>query len=381
VLSAGQPATSCARDVGSECGGGVSGWGWRWVILRGMSLDGLVAEVGQLLGQARELYGPAPRAGPWGSTGVLSAGREGVAQAGGVLQSWGGAGATSQFAASGGRVLALDNTIGADQSTGSGFGDAADASRSGRAGMDTVVNDTDRGVAAVAPSTGTAAGKRQLVDHLQSQLDRAKGLLKVSEQRNIMLANLIRSGAAGYSATPRMGGMSAGIPMTGTPMTGGISGGTPTGVVGSLIPNLTALNHLTNTHRRRSDFGRFAPAAVGSNPLAQMAVKAALSKQGTPYVWGARGPDAFDCSGLTRWAWAQAGVTLGPDTYTQIKQGAPVAPGDVQAGDLIFPSDAAGGHVQLAVSPTQVVHAPQPGDVVRVAPMPSSFTARRPAAG
>jgi hypothetical protein len=146
-------------------------------------------------------------------------------------------------------VLALDNMIGADQSTGSGFGDAADASRSGRAGMDTVVNDTSRGVAAVAPSTGTAAGKRQLVDHLQSQLDRAKGLLKVSEQRNIMLANLIRSGAAGYSGAPRMGGMNAGIPMAGTPITGGISSGVaPTNIAGGLIPNLTALTRLTSTH-------------------------------------------------------------------------------------------------------------------------------------
>ena len=68
-----------------------------------------------------------------------------------------------------------------------------------------------------------------------------------------------------------------------------------------------------------------------------MAVKAALTKQGTPYVWGAKGPKVFDCSGLTQWAWGQAGVTIGPDTYTQVKQGVPVAPGDVQAGDLIFP--------------------------------------------
>ena len=56
--------------------------------------------------------------------------------------------------------------------------------------------------------------------------------------------------------------------------------------------------------------------------------------------------------------------------------------GQVRAGDLIFPRDAfdaAGpGHVQLAISPTQVIHAPQPGDVVRIAPMPSSYVARRP---
>jgi cell wall-associated NlpC family hydrolase len=85
---------------------------------------------------------------------------------------------------------------------------------------------------------------------------------------------------------------------------------------------------------------------------------------------------------LTQWAWARAGVDLGPDTYSQVTQGVPVAPGDVRAGDLIFPKgsfDGRGpGHVQLAISPTVVVHAPQTGDVVRVAPMPPAYVARRP---
>ena len=60
---------------------------------------------------------------------------------------------------------------------------------------------------------------------------------------------------------------------------------------------------------------------AGGGPAAQQAVKAALTKLGTPYVWGAKGPNNFDCSGLTLWAYRQAGITLGPDTYTQIKDG------------------------------------------------------------
>ena len=92
-------------------------------------------------------------------------------------------------------------------------------------------------------------------------------------------------------------------------------------------------------------------------------------------MWGAKGPNRFDCSGLTQWAWRQAGVQLGGDTYAQINEGVPVPPGQVRAGDLIFPD---AGHVQLAISPTEVIHAPQSGDVVRVAPMPSSYVARRP---
>ena len=115
------------------------------------------------------------------------------------------------------------------------------------------------------------------------------------------------------------------------------------------------------------------------------AVLAALSKQGTPYVWGAKGPRFFDCSGLTQWAWSQAGVHLGSDTYSQINEGVRIPPDQVRAGDLIFPLDSFGeggrrgpGHVQLALSAEQVVHAPQRGDVVRVAPMPARFIAVRP---
>jgi len=114
----------------------------------------------------------------------------------------------------------------------------------------------------------------------------------------------------------------------------------------------------------------------------QGAAQAALSKLGCPYVWGAKGPSRFDCSGLTQWAWRQAGVQLGSDTYAQVTQGVAVPPGQVRAGDLIFPLDAFGrsgpGHVQLAISDHQVVHAPTPGDVVRIASMPSRYIARRP---
>ncbi len=176
--------------VSDQSGVGVSGLWWVSDILRGMSLEGLVAQVGQVLGDARGLYGAAPQGGGWSSTQALSAGRDGIATAGGAVAGWGGAASSTHLAASGGRVLALDNVIGADGATGSGFGGAADTSQSGRTGMTGVVEDTRRGVAAIAPSTDTPAGRRQLVDHLQVELDRAKSLLKVSEQRNVMLAQL-----------------------------------------------------------------------------------------------------------------------------------------------------------------------------------------------
>ena len=62
-----------------------------------MSLDALVAEVGQALGDARRLYGPAPAPGEWSSTGGLAAGRDAVAQSSGsAAQNWSGAGSSTQ---------------------------------------------------------------------------------------------------------------------------------------------------------------------------------------------------------------------------------------------------------------------------------------------
>jgi cell wall-associated NlpC family hydrolase len=190
----------------------------------------------------------------------------------------------------------------------------------------------------------------------------------VYKARDARMAALLRSMA--YPARAR--GPGGGIPFTGGSLGAGSGGRTGGGGPSSIDPRPHTM--LASHLDRRADAPASGPGGV--------AAAAALSKQGTPYVWGAKGPDRFDCSGLTQWAWAQAGVRLGPDTYSQVIQGVPVEPGDVRAGDLIFPKDdfdsRGPGHVQLAISPTQVVHAPQTGDVVRIAPMPSAYVARRP---
>ena len=105
------------------------------------------------------------------------------------------------------------------------------------------------------------------------------------------------------------------------------------------------------------------------------AVRAALSRLGRPYVWGATGPDRFDCSGLVKWAYAQAGVPLHRTTYDQINQGIAVAPADVRPGDLVFPH---AGHVQLAIGNGLVVEAPYAGANVTISPLGPSIAIRRP---
>jgi peptidoglycan DL-endopeptidase CwlO len=104
------------------------------------------------------------------------------------------------------------------------------------------------------------------------------------------------------------------------------------------------------------------------------AVRAALSRLGRPYVWGATGPDRFDCSGLVQWAYRHAGIDLLRTTYDQIHQGVAVSRAQVQPGDLVFPHT---GHVQMAIGNGMVVEAPHAGANVRVGRMGDVIAIRR----
>ncbi|MBU3705345.1 MAG: NlpC/P60 family protein [Mycobacterium sp.] len=113
----------------------------------------------------------------------------------------------------------------------------------------------------------------------------------------------------------------------------------------------------------------------GRGPRADRAVRAALTRLGLPYVWGATGPDRFDCSGLVKWAYAQAGVPLRRTTYEQILDGLPVPRSQVRPGDLVFPH---AGHVQMAIGHNLVVEAPHAGATVRISALGTDVIIRRP---
>ena len=113
----------------------------------------------------------------------------------------------------------------------------------------------------------------------------------------------------------------------------------------------------------------------GRDPRADRAVRAALTRLGLPYVWGATGPDRFDCSGLVKWAYAQAGVPLRRTTYEQILDGLPVPRSQVRPGDLVFPHS---GHVQMAIGHNLVVEAPHAGATVRIGALGTDVAIRRP---
>jgi cell wall-associated NlpC family hydrolase len=116
------------------------------------------------------------------------------------------------------------------------------------------------------------------------------------------------------------------------------------------------------------------PTNSGSTPnvpasgRAKIAVDFALAQLGDPYVYGAAGPDAWDCSGLTMGAWGAAGVSLPHSSSMQYNSGTHVAISDLQPGDLVFFYSPI-SHVAIYLGGGQVVHAPHTGDVVRIAPM------------
>lgn len=102
-----------------------------------------------------------------------------------------------------------------------------------------------------------------------------------------------------------------------------------------------------------------------SNPGAQAAVDAALSQLGKPYRWGASGPDSYDCSGLTMWAWARGGVSLPHNSGMQYNATARVDRSDIEPGDLLFFGSPI-HHVGMYIGNGQMVEAPYSGSQVRI---------------
>ncbi|MEV0272373.1 NlpC/P60 family protein [Hamadaea sp. NPDC050747] len=121
--------------------------------------------------------------------------------------------------------------------------------------------------------------------------------------------------------------------------------------------------------------GKFKPVACPVDYLSGpggTAAKKACSLIGKPYIWGAAGPDGYDCSGLTLTAWKAAGVTLRHYTKWQWEDNKPVSRADLRPGDLVFFfSDL--HHMGLYVGGGWMVHAPTTGDFVRMAKIDSPY--------
>jgi cell wall-associated NlpC family hydrolase len=134
-----------------------------------------------------------------------------------------------------------------------------------------------------------------------------------------------------------------------------------------------------------ADTGSAAVGTVTAAPVAapttaaQIAVDTALAQQGDMYVYGATGPDTFDCSGLTSYAYKAAGISIPRTSKAQSTFGTPVAKADLKPGDLVFFYSPV-SHVGMYIGNGQMVHASTAGKpvaVVTLDSMPSYAGARR----
>ncbi|WP_344043365.1 C40 family peptidase [Nocardioides panacihumi] len=117
---------------------------------------------------------------------------------------------------------------------------------------------------------------------------------------------------------------------------------------------------------------------------AQAAIAFARAQLGEPYVWGAAGPDSWDCSGLTMKAWAAGGRSLPHYSVAQYEQSTPIRASQLRPGDLVFWGDSSSPssiyHVALYIGDGRILHAPRTGEPVQEASMyywtPPNFYAR-----
>ena len=103
-----------------------------------------------------------------------------------------------------------------------------------------------------------------------------------------------------------------------------------------------------------------------SASVASSAVRVAASKKGKPYRWGASGPNAFDCSGLTSYAYRQAGKSLPRTAHAQYRASKKISRSQARPGDLVFYGGARKHHVGIYAGNGKMWHAPNSGSSVKL---------------
>lgn len=104
------------------------------------------------------------------------------------------------------------------------------------------------------------------------------------------------------------------------------------------------------------------------NNSVQAVIDFACAQLGKPYLWGATGPDSYDCSGFTMAAWRQGGVNLPHSSRAQYGSGTRVSRSDLRPGDLVFSYQPI-SHVGIYLGGGKMIAAPSSGDVVKISPM------------
>ncbi|MBP2064026.1 NlpC/P60 family protein [Streptomyces iranensis] len=212
-----------------------------------------------------------------------------------------------------------------------------------------------------------ALSTRQIAQVAQRERqETAKAQRKLLASGALGSANGTSPGAAGPPATTNggTGGTTNGGTGTGAAPAPGSRRDTPAAGAPSPVATVTA----PRPHPHQSPGRRpgMASAEAGRRALAY-----ALNQIGKPYVWGAEGPNSFDCSGLTSSAWAYAGRTIPRTSQEQWRQLPRVPLSRLRPGDLVIYYKGA-SHVAMYAGNGQVVQAPRPGQRVKLSPLASN---------
>ena len=134
-------------------------------------------------------------------------------------------------------------------------------------------------------------------------------------------------------------------------------------------------NNSSSSSSNNSNASSGSGSSSSSNSIGEKLVNLAKSKLGCRYVWGATGPNTFDCSGLTSWCHKQLGISIPRTSLAQSKSGKAVNKSDLQAGDLIFwkTTSAEVGHVGMYVGNNQFIHAPNKSKPVKYDSLDNSY--------
>lgn len=106
----------------------------------------------------------------------------------------------------------------------------------------------------------------------------------------------------------------------------------------------------------------------------QTVINYAMAQRGDPYVWGAAGPNTWDCSGLVMAAYARVGIRLPHQSGQMLAYGRKVTRAQLRPGDLVWPHS---GHVVMYIGGGKIIEAPKPGQRVHVTTLYAFWTARR----
>lgn len=209
---------------------------------------------------------------------------------------------------------------------------------------------------------------RMFFDHLKNvdwrNMDAGQAIYQVQRGGSVQYYNGFINQAKQLVQAVREAQQGAATAVNSNPITGGVS--SVAGAAG--IDVASSVNSAVGTATSAPDPNSAAKQLGKPDPDNEGAVMTALESLGTPYVWGGKAPGGFDCSGLTTWAFRSIGINIGDGTGAQMSAGQEV-PHNLAAlrrGDLIFPH---AGHVVIYLGDGTIVHAPQTGDVVRIAPM------------